>query len=167
MIKYNLASNKKLSENINGMINGQALGTVSRMRYGFFPMSFNGCEVISVYNALCCLGKSVPLHEVAFFMERYKIFFGLFGCNVYSIGKALGHFGIECENSGKSDIFIMSFWTGKKFFSSVHTVLCIRKKGFIQVYNRYNRCPDVKKYNNINDISPRRRLIAVYGIKGG
>ena len=34
------------------MINGQGMGEVSKLRYGLCRMSFNGCEVISVYNAL-------------------------------------------------------------------------------------------------------------------
>ena len=52
------------------MINGQGMGDVSKLKYGLCHMSFNGCEVISVYNALTYLGKAAPLPEIALYMER-------------------------------------------------------------------------------------------------
>lgn len=170
--KYNFIHNKRLSGRLvnGGMINGQARGAVAEMRYGLCPMSFNGCEVISVYNALVWLKRPVPLCDVAFYMERFKVLYGIFGCNVYSIGKALQHFGVVCGRSEKyadSDIFIVSFWTGRMLLSSVHTVFCVQKNGFIQVYNRYNGCTEIRKYRSIDEISPPERIIAVYDIKGG
>ena len=64
--KYNYRHNVIKSRDFcNGnMINGQALNTVSEMRYGLCHMSFNGCEVISVYNALAYLKKTD--------IERYR-----------------------------------------------------------------------------------------------
>ena len=50
-------------------------------------MAFNGCEVIAVYNALLYLGKSALLCDISFFMEKYKMLFGLFGCNPYALIK--------------------------------------------------------------------------------
>ena len=77
------------------MINGQALGHVSDMRYGLCPMSFNGCEVISVYNTLAYLGKPLPLPEISLYMERSRSLMGIFGCFPFSMGKALRHFGVR------------------------------------------------------------------------
>ncbi len=69
------------------MINGQGLGDVSKLRYGLCPMSFNGCEVISVYNALQYIGKPQKLQDIAFFLEKYRMLLGFFGCNMFRLGK--------------------------------------------------------------------------------
>lgn len=151
------------------MINGQAADYVCRMRYGLCRMSFNGCEVIAVNNALVYLKKAVPIYEVSRYMERFRMLSGIFGCNPYRIGKALEHFGVECSYSrkiGDSEIFIVSFWTGRRFLSSIHTVFCVRQKNGITVYNRYNNCPETRTYRNNSDIAEYRKIIAVYTIKG-
>ena len=80
------------------MINGQNMGDVAKIRYGLFPMSFNGCEVISVCNALEYCGKPQEVKTVAKYMFRYSMLFGFFGCNPYFIGSALKHFGIESKS---------------------------------------------------------------------
>lgn len=166
--KYNYAHNmgRTLPER---MINGQGVGDVSRLRYGICPMSFNGCEVISVYNALRYIGKPQPLQEVAFFLERYKVLLGFFGCNVYRLGKALEHFGAEYERikipADSDEAFIVSFWTGKRFLSSIHTVFCVRERGRIRIYNRYNSCPTVRYAKTEQEIFGRHKPIALYAIK--
>ncbi len=152
------------------MINGQALGSVSQLRYGLFPMSFNGCEVISVYNALVYLGRPAAIFEIARYMEKFKVLLGLFGCNVYRIGKALEHFGVNCtavktfaeaENAGA---FIISSWTGRRLLSSVHTVFCVRKCGKIQVFNRFNGCGEVRYCDSLEKIFGGRKMIRIYVI---
>ena len=50
------------------MINGQALGDVSKIKYGLFRMSFNGCEVIAVCNALEYLGSKITVERVSRYM---------------------------------------------------------------------------------------------------
>ena len=84
------------------MINGQNMGDVAKIRYGLFPMSFNGCEVISVCNALEYCGKPQEVKAVAKYMFRYSMLFGFFGCNPYFIGSALKHFGIESKRCDKN-----------------------------------------------------------------
>lgn len=147
------------------MINGQGLGETARLKYGLFPMSFNGCEVIAVCNALEYAGIPFSLNEVRLYMERYSVLFGFFGCNVYRIGSALRHFGMECsrvKDVKEADAFIVSSWTGRQFLSSVHTVFCVRRNGRITVYNRYNRCPDAKIYDSPEDIFSGCRTIVCY-----
>ena len=55
--KYNLKYNTERVQQpeLGKMINGQGMGLVSKLRYGICPMSFNGCEVIAVHNALVYL----------------------------------------------------------------------------------------------------------------
>lgn len=151
------------------MINGQAVDYVSEMRYGLCKMSFNGCEVIAVCNALMYLEKAVPIYEVSHYMEKFRMLSGIFGCNPHKIGKALEHYGIKYEksrNTGNSEAFILSFWTGKRFLSSIHTVFCTHTKNVITVYNRYNNCPEKRIYRNNSSIAEQKKIIAVYTIKG-
>lgn len=165
--RHNLSLYKKSFH--GGMINGQAIDYVSGMRYGICSMSFNGCEVIAVHNALVYMKKSRPIYEISYYMENFRMLAGFFGCNPHKVGNALGHFGIKYEKShqiGKSEIFIVSFWTGRRFLSTIHTVFCIRNKNGILVYNRYNNCPDVRFYRSNPEFAEKEKIIAVYTIKG-
>ncbi|MBR1738945.1 MAG: hypothetical protein IJ737_01520 [Ruminococcus sp.] len=160
-----------INSGISGMINGQALGVVSRLRYGLCPMSFNGCEVISVYNAMQYLGKPCNIADIALYMERFRVLIGFFGCNVYRIGKALTHFGAEWKRirrkvPGDTAAFIISFWTGRRLLSSVHTVFCIRKPHGILVYNRYNSCGTVQLCRSMEELAGKYPLIAAYAVTG-
>lgn len=168
--KYNLRHNTErvTPPEFGKMINGQGLGLVSQLRYGICHMSFNGCEVIAVHNALVYLGKPEPLMKIAFYMERFRVLMGFFGCNAYSIGKALRHFGVENTRSRSAEdshSFIITFWTKTPFLSAIHTVFCLRTEKGIAVYNRYNNCPDVRYCRTVEEIIGKHRPIAVYTIE--
>lgn len=150
------------------MINGQGIGDVAKIRYGLFPMSFNGCEVISVCNALEYCGKPKPVEEVARYMRRYAMVFGLFGCNPFRIGKALEHFGVKnsrCDIKDAGKAFIISSWTGRPFLSTIHTVFCVREAGRIRVYNRYNGCTCERFYDSPEKVFENCRIIAIYELR--
>lgn len=165
----NLCHNRKYNIMLMGgsFINGQKLGAVAEMRYGLCPMSVNGCGVIAVYNALAYIGKNQPLCEVAHYMERYKLLFGIFGCNPYRLGKALSHYGAAFERFGDTDnskAFIVSCWNGKPFRSSAHTVFCVRENNGITIYNRYNSCPTTQRCSSLSELTEGRKPIAVYNM---
>jgi hypothetical protein len=167
--KYNVRHNtgRVIQPETGKMINGQALGEVSKLRYGLCRMSFNGCEVIAVHNALVWLGMPRPVAEIARYMERFRMLIGFFGCSPYKIGKALRYFGADCERRdypGDADAFIVTFWTKRPFLSSVHTVFCIRDNDGILVYNIYNDCPEARHYSSLRDFAGDRRPIAVYAL---
>lgn len=150
------------------MINGQALGAVSKLRYGLCPMSFNGCEVIAVHNALVYLGRPIAVAEAAHYMERFRVLIGFFGCNAYKIGKALSHFGAANErvkNADASKAFIITFWTGVPLFSSVHTVFCIREDEKIRVCNVSNHAENSRLYGSVEEITGKYRPITIYRIQ--
>lgn len=150
------------------MINGQALGKTAKLKYGLFPMSFNGCEVISVYNALEYLNIPQEINDVRKYMERYAVFGGFFGCNIYCIGKALNHFGAEFEKAESADnaeAVIVSSWTGKPFLSTIHTVFCVRDNNEIKVYNRYNNLQSYMKYNSFEKIFGGRKPLVIYKLR--
>ena len=149
------------------MINGQGLGAVSQLRYGLCRMSFNGCEVISVYNALAWLGKNAPLPEIALYMERFRILMGIFGCYAGRIDRALRCFGADCVRTGVyrgEKAFIVSYWTGRPFLSSIHTVFCVREEGGIRVYNRYNNRSEAQLCADFGTFAGKRKPIAIYTI---
>ena len=52
-----------LTETGSEIINGQGLGYVADMRYGLFPMSYNGCEMIAIYNLLILEGRQKFTHR--------------------------------------------------------------------------------------------------------
>ena len=149
------------------MINGQGLGAVSQLRYGLCRLSFNGCEVISVYNALAWLGKNAPLPEIALYMERFRMLMGIFGCYAGRIDRALRYFGADCVRTGVyrgEKAFIVSYWTGRPFLSSIHTVFCVREEGGIRVYNRYNNRSEAQLCADFGTFAGKRKPIAIYTI---
>lgn len=151
------------------MINGQSVDYVSGMRYGLCRMSFNGCEVIAVHNALAYLKKYRPVYEISYYMERFTMLAGIFGCNPLKIGKALEHYGVKYDklrNIPRTGAVIVSFWTGRRFLSSIHTVFCVCRNDGITVYNRYNNCPEAVYCRSGSEITEHKKIIAVYNIKG-
>jgi hypothetical protein len=150
------------------MINGQARGSVAKMKYGICPMSFNGCEVIAVHNALVYLGKPRELADIAAYMESFRMLFGVFGCSPYKIGRALKHFGVDfqrTENPGDAGAFIVTFWTKHPFLSTIHTVFCIQGENGIEAYNYYNNSVGAETFRDMEELAGKRRPIAVYTIK--
>lgn len=72
--------NYKFNKNMpmpDRFINGQALGMVSRLRYGLFPMSYNGCEIIAVYNYMRLHGVKTNMADLA--LEIYPKGLGAHG----------------------------------------------------------------------------------------
>ena len=120
------------------MINGQAVGRVADLRYGLCRMSFNGCEVIAVYNALVYTGKTAVLTDVARHMERYRMLMGIFGCDPYKIGKALEHFGVS----------------GRR----------VKNTDGAQVFNRYNNSEGAELFRSVSEAAGGHRIITIYRI---
>lgn len=169
-VKRNIRCNSALSDALGEvrMINGQACGTVSSFRYGLCRMSFNGCEVIAVHNALVWLGKPQKLADIAAYMERFRVLMGFFGCNAYKIGKALSHFGAankKIKYPADSPAYVVSFWTKRRFLSSIHTVFCVRTENGTEVYNSSNGCTGVRIYEDIQQYIGKKRPIAVYALE--
>lgn len=167
--KQNFRYNSGLADapEFGRMINGQACGAVASFRYGICPMSFNGCEVIAVHNALVRLGIPQKLADIAFYMERFRMLMGFFGCNPFKIGKALSYFGAEnkkIRDLSNSQAYIVSFWTKRPFLSSIHTVFCVKTDRGTKVYNSGNNCTDVRIYEDIRQYIGKRKPIAVFSI---
>lgn len=168
--RYNLRYNSELADQpeFGKMINGQGLGFVSKLRYGICHMSFNGCEVIAVHNALVYMNMPQKLTDIAYYMERFRVLMGFFGCNAFSLGRALKHFGADYErvpSAEGAEAFIITFWTKTPFLSSIHTVFCIRTSNGIKVFNRYNNVGNMYLCANVEEIAGKRRPIAIYKVR--
>ena len=133
-----------------GLIHGQSLGAVSGMKFGLSNMSRSGCEVIAVYNALLLHGRPAEFTEIAHYMERFRVLLGFWGTNFLSLGHCLKHFGLPAKRvrkrekleaaleSGKTVVYV--YWCGKRFRSSVHTVVLQKRGDEILICNAYNQC---------------------------
>lgn len=132
-------------------INGQSLGAVSGMKFGRSTVSYSGCEVIAVYNALLLEHRPEPFCEIARYMERFRVLLGFWGANLFLLGHCLRHYGLRAkwvktrsritDAVANGQTCLLIYWVGKVLRSPVHTV-CIRQgeAGKICVYNQYNNC---------------------------
>ena len=156
-----------------GLINGQALGAVSGMKFGLSNMSRSGCEVIAVYNALLLHEKPAHFLEIARYMERYRVLWGFWGTNFLTLGRCLRHFGlssvrvrrkerlIAALEAGKTVMYV--YWCGKRFRSSVHTVILQKRADALLVYNAFTRCGHVFR-TGFTEYLGGRRMIFGYSI---
>ncbi|MBE6861841.1 MAG: hypothetical protein E7497_02940 [Ruminococcus sp.] len=165
--KRNLHHNRRLENRLEKgrPLNGQGLGAVSEFRYGAGYMKSNGCGCIAVYNSLIHLNKPQPLCEIVYFMERYRILFGILGCNPYLLGKALSRYGAAFERTEGIETegaYIISFWTGKPFLSSAHTIFCRVCDSETIAYNRYNNRNSEVHYGSMTELLENKKLITAY-----
>jgi hypothetical protein len=134
-----------------GLINGQALGAVSAMKYGRSTVSYSGCECIAVYNMLLLNGIRKPFPEIVRYMERYRMLLGFWGTDFLALGRCLRHFGLRTRRMFRKKRIAAAlrpdcpalavYWTKRRFASSVHTVCVVPDgSGILTVMNAYNRC---------------------------
>lgn len=152
----------------SGFLSGQRVGILAQMRYGLCSMGWNGCECIAVYNTLIYLGRTPSLADVVQRLERFRMLFGILGCNPLRLGTVLTNYGIRfsvCSHLPADGAFILSYWTGKRFLSSLHTVLCVRSGERITVYNRYSRSASEYICTAEELLNGHRLIIAYHIIK--
>lgn len=158
----------------NGYINGQGCGNVANMRYGLFPMSFNGCEIIALYNFMYSIGRKMELKDVA--REAYpyaSVLMGIFGSAPKKIGRFLDDHGIEYKrasdfdefvnNFEKSESALIAFWVKlKSGFYGIHTVFIRNIDGKFRVYNRSNGNPRPVDYDKMSDFlkNPKHLIVS-------
>ena len=158
----------------NGIINGQGLGYVAEMRYGLFPMSYNGCEMIAIYNLLLLEGRQgVALTDIC--TDMYKtacVFCGLLGSNVYVLDKYFTRCGMPVLKTFSRDRFfdmlnvckygIISFWNANDPFKGVHTVCIEKTENGYRIYNRSNRRDTPADFTRVDEVVSHRRFMAGY-----
>ncbi|MBR4765509.1 MAG: hypothetical protein IK085_01960 [Clostridia bacterium] len=158
----------------DGTINGQGIGPVSQMRYGLFPMSYNGCEMIAIYNFLLLEKMENPgLAEIAHEMyPKSGVLLGVFGSNPYQLHKYFDIRNIKVKRFYSLKSFfkqlefskfgIISFWNAHHPFHGLHTVCVESIKNGIRVYNRSNKKAVPVDYKNYNEFVDQVRFICGY-----
>lgn len=157
-----------------GTVNGQGVGPVSRMRYGLFPMSFNGCEMIALYNLLLLEEIGEPnLADIALEMyPRSSVLMGLFGSNPYALRPYFKRRNIKCLRIIPRDKFfkklddakygVISFWNAKHPFKGIHTVCVEKIENGYRIYNRSNRKDVPVDYSTVDEVVDKSRFICGY-----
>lgn len=170
--KLNYKKNKDINVS-KGYLNGQGCGSLSVCRYGLFPMSFNGCEVIAVYNLRLMLDKRAELCDIAKEIYPYgSVLCGLFGTHPYSlkryfkenalpVHKIKDYYYFKRVFAGKK-YGILSFWNSTTVFKGLHTVAVENTPEGMKVYNCFNNKTEPVIYNNIDDYMDFKRFICGY-----
>lgn len=133
--KRNSKRNSKVDENPetttkNKIITDQDGATGQNFEYGLYPAQHNACETIALHNAKVLKGIDSSLSETMsdFQSSGAMIGYGYFGSDPTAIGLVLDKEGIDyCKMSSPQDMtmygtYIMSYWNGKPWRSSLHTI---------------------------------------------
>lgn len=170
--RFNYRSNRDIDLG-SEPINGQGTGSVSVCRYGLFPMSYNGCEIIAVYNLRLLLGTPRPLCDIAREIYPYGcLVFGVFGTHPYALKRYFNSNGLPVHMIKDYYMFrkvfaakrygILSFWNDTTVFKGLHTVCVENTPEGLKVYNRSNKKTEPVIYNSIDDYMDFGRFICGY-----
>ncbi len=177
--RFNYKHNMKIPLKDDTVINGQGCGEVANMKYGFFSMSYNGCEMIALHNSMLLREEKSALKDVCREMYlRCQLLSGLLGSNPYLLGSFYKRRNIPyrmtlryCdffESLDNVKVAVVSFWCEHKPFKGLHTVAIEKKDGKITVYNRYNNRDYPYEYISEKEFLPRKSdFICGYLIEEG
>ncbi|MCM1363967.1 MAG: hypothetical protein NC122_02500 [Faecalibacterium sp.] len=154
-------------------INGQGKGEVSKMKYGFFDMSWNGCEMIAIYNAMRDIGRPNSLQQISLEMyPKSSVLCGFFGSNPYVLDKYFKMHDIPYTRTYDYNRFfneiyshqcgICSFWNHRLLFSSLHTVMVKYIDGKITVFNKSNGRTEPVPLDNRSLVTSKKLFMVGY-----
>jgi len=145
------------------------------MRYGVNSMSWNGCELIAIYNARLLIGKATKLSSIAFEFEsnHYQLAYGYFGTNPYNLGWYFSSHNINYKYTTKLStlkswlkrgcVYIISFWNTKRTRDGAHTIAVrCEWNGSLTAYNNGRLVPTTSK--SFEEIIGGGSFIAGYNI---
>ena len=170
--KFNYKKNKNILLE-PGTLNGQGKGTLSTVRYGFFPMSYNGCEIIALYNLRFLTGNPAPLCEIAKEVYPYgNAFSGVFGTWPWALGKYLkdNHIAVLFdkdyinfrERFKKHRYAVITFWNAWHPFKGIHTVCIENVENGVKIYNKTNGKTEPVTVCCLDSYMDRHRFICGY-----
>lgn len=174
------------------LLHGQRNEPVCSMRYGTYPMSYNGCEIIACYNAAVMLGKRVEFPRVVYEFELNRMHYifpnGCWGTAPKKLWFFFDRYDMPYRAYRNGEAFasaaatkrpscgIISFWNndrstakfwGFDFFSGgLHTVAYRYKGGRFYLYNLFGRDRAVRTMSDISDAYRDKRFIIGYVFKG-
>lgn len=140
-----------------------------KIKYGLFPVSYNGCAIIAVYNAFILLGIEPPefVNLVKRFWSLYlSVLFGWWGSNAYRVHRVLESYGlsyrqVDLADMRKDGIYILTLWNKKPPIQGMHTVACAVKAGKSTTYNMYSNAGVT---NEPLELLVGKRLIRAYQV---
>lgn len=166
---------------VEGMIEDQGDPRLAGLLYGRYPVSYNACECVAVYNALYSAGRNVSFADLLtefeengivgyFLFGKRSPFVGKFGSNPRKIARALGYYGIAYERTRREktyrellkngDAFIASFINGGNIFRGVHTFFFTREGDSFRVYNGYGK----RVCRDFDEVKSGSRFIVGYAL---
>ena len=175
------------SKERSAYIYDQNIGYISNLIYGGFPISYNGCELIAVYNALKYLGKFMLFYKVIYYAEINDWYLfpvvptGVFGSTPRKAKKLFDEKNLKYTiyqnykskdfekniKDGKICIATYSNKSSKLMYNlSIHTFAFYydKKRKKYYTFNGYNTYSDKEyAYNNYSDLRKGGRYF-LYGI---
>ena len=139
-------------------------------------MSYNGCELIAIYNAARLLRRPNQLYDIILEFEYNlgQLIYGTFGTDPHYIGYYLSAHSFKYKKAwtlksmnnyaSRGRAFIISFWNKKwNIFKGLHTVAvyCNRNSKY-EVYNYYNNSTTIKTYDSFSEIVGEGSFICGY-----
>lgn len=170
--KNNISFNKNLHLP-DGLISGQGVCGIDRMRFGLASMAANGSGAIAVFNLLQLLGKPCEFVQTAAEVYRFAgFFFGFFGINPLRLTRVFEHRYIPTmQNRSYRDFIgrmdtsscaVVSYWTGRPYFSRLRTVAVEHRPAGFRVYNRFDNRPNTYDFKNPADFIDEKSFFVGY-----
>lgn len=142
-------------------------------------MDYMGCEMLSVYNALHFIGRSVPLEHIVQTYERRRwlLLGGHWGADPYAAGRYFQEQGIpaaafcgrnafaafaETMNRPGERVAVLSFWLGDTVFSGAHAVTLVRRDHRLLGCNLHNGQTGPLQVTDLAALCPPHRFITGY-----
>lgn len=156
---------------------------LSRERFG--TVAGAGCEAIAVYNVLRDLGKSVPLSQIIYDIERrgYMVWHGWLGTRTNRLGALLRLYGVKCRavsprrvqaraDSGRlrsGSVFALAIFNNAKrpltagmhCFEAVYTPSADPQRPWT-AYNRYNNRTAPERYPTLSAAVGKGKISLMY-----
>ena len=152
--------NKKF--NFSGFIYGQKNGAASKLKFGNYYSSYNGCGWVATYNALLILNKKIhPACIIRFYETRFSFVNGLSGIRinaVVSYFKKAGYKVSKLYNSKRFDnnakkASVSILWYSNKWSAHYVAIKWEGKGNKFIVYNESCTNTTSTKYKSILDIN--------------
>ncbi len=182
----NYRNNRELAETVPMMpVQGQEHAPFAQMRYGRYPLSWNGCGVIAFYNLLCWQKRNYPLPEIIWEFEQNRMCWlvpsGLFGTNPFHLRRPLTAMGLpysmtrskrrflEAAAEGRMTCGIIAYWNYRKsahpfnFFGGGAHIVAFRFSGENwEVYNMYGHDTAPRVFQSLAELLRDRRMAVAY-----
>jgi len=154
-------------------LNGQDVGVMKGMKYGFFTVGDVGCGALALYNAMIYKGLEPSLPKIIRYLERTSAPFGAkFGTFPYAMGIALRRFGIKNKMTfsfkklSEADACLIAYWVKRPIFSGGHFVFSVKQEdGTYMVYNRWSNVSEPRNCKTLREVVKKHCLMVGYILK--